>query len=282
MRVFAPLTLKVIEQNTIGKYTTTPSNEDAVVVTPYYAAVIDGATPKTSFRYPNGETPGARAARLLVSAIEQLPQQADAFSAIAQLSATLHQEDVTAANRPTASIVIYSNYRREIWMVGDCQYALLSSQSEKRFRTFGNPKRIDAILSRWRGDIIRSLLSRSVCQQEDIVIHDPGRDIIQPFITRQVRFQNLAEEHPLAYGALDGEKVPQRFILCQPVESEVEQIILASDGYPKLFGTLQETEDELQRLLSIDPLCIGPLAGTKGVKPGNISYDDRTYLRLNL
>jgi len=49
--------MKVIEQYTEGKSTTVPS-EDAAVVNAFYAAVIDGATPKTAFRYPGGETPG--------------------------------------------------------------------------------------------------------------------------------------------------------------------------------------------------------------------------------
>lgn len=274
-------TLKVLEQFTIGKSTTIPS-EDAIVVTPYYAAVIDGATPKTTFHYPNGETPGARAARLLTVAVENLPTNIDAYTAFGLLNATLTQPEVEAANRPTASIVIFSRSRNEIWMMGDCQFALLSQgkNGETDLQHFDNPKRIDKILSQWRSDILHSLLNRAICSSEEIASNDMGRKIIQPFITQQVRYQNLPTEHPLAYGVLDGTDVPRRFIQCFPVQPEVKQIILATDGYPKLFGSLQETEEELKRLLKIDPLCIGPLLGTKGVKEGNISYDDRSYLRI--
>lgn len=303
--------MRVIEQYTIGKSTTTPS-EDAVVVTPYYAAVIDGATPKTEFRYPNGETPGHRAARLLANAVKQLPPDAEASSAIAMLNSTLHEENLEAANRPTASIVIFAALRREIWMVGDCLHAWVEEDEvcnsashnckelreidnsashiceevlqmgSKTLHTCKNPKQIDNILSQWRGDIIRSLLSRGVCREEDIVRNDPGRNIIQPQITRQVRYQNMDAAHPLAFGVLDGETIPSRFIICHPIPEKAKQLILATDGYPTLLPTLDETETELKRLLENDPLCIGPLAGTKGVKPGNISYDDRTYLRLEL
>ena len=49
--------MNCIEQFTIGK-STTAASEDAVVVNSFYAAVIDGATPKTAYRYPSGETPG--------------------------------------------------------------------------------------------------------------------------------------------------------------------------------------------------------------------------------
>lgn len=275
--------MKVLEQHTLGKSTTTPS-EDAVVVTPYYAAVIDGATPKTEFRYPDGETPGARAARILTTAVENLPTDIDAYSAIGLLNATLTQTEVEAANRPTASIVIYSRSRNEIWMVGDCLYAFLTQGTDggMLLHSFDNPKHIDKILSQWRSDILHSLLSRGVCSIEEIASNDLGRKIIQPFITQQVRYQNLMTEHPLAYGVLDGDSFPSRYIQRCSVGPDVKQIILATDGYPKLFGTFQETEEELTRLLKVDPLCIGPLLGTKGVKAGNISYDDRSYLRIEL
>lgn len=275
--------LKVLEQYTTGKSTTIPS-EDAIVVTPYYAAVIDGATPKTKFRYPNEETPGARAARQLTKAVESLPTDIDAYSAFCLLNATLTQPEVEAANRPTASIAIFSKSRNEIWMMGDCQFALLSQGTNggMEMQCYNNPKRIDKILSQWRSDILHSLLSRGVCNCEEITSNDPGRKIIQPFITQQVRYQNLLSEHPLAYGVLDGTNVPRRFIRQFPVQPEVKQIILATDGYPRLFGTLQESEDELMRLLKVDPLCIGSLLGTKGVKLGNNSYDDRSYLKIEL
>lgn len=249
------------------------------MVTAYYAAVIDGATPKTDFRYASGETPGHAAARLLSHAIAQLPPEATAQEAIALLEQVLHCEDVAPANRPTASLVIYSVCRREVWAVGDCQFATASSNG---FETFSCPKQIDLLLSQWRSDIIRSYLCRGLMSEAEILAHDPGRRIIQPHITQQVRYQNLEAEHPLAYGVMDGEHVPSRFIRVQKIAPEVEQLILASDGYPELLPSLSASEQRLQTLLSEDPLCIGPLRGTKGLRPGNLSFDDRTYLRLEL
>lgn len=278
--------MDILEQYTVGKATTTPSedSEDAVVVTAYYAAVIDGATPKTAFRYSNGETPGKQASRLLGNAILDLNPMLEVQSAIAQLNRVLYRPDVVAANRPTASIVIYSKYRNEIWMVGDCQFGIICKDTDQtsKLQTFTNPKRIDRILAEWRRDIDKSIIDRGLHTQVEIANNDPGRRIIQPFITQQVRYQNIETEHPLAYGVMDGETIPSRFVRCFQLDSNVEQIILATDGYPVLFPTLQETEDELSRLLSLDPLCLGPLLGTKGVRPGNSSYDDRTYLRLKL
>lgn len=57
-----------------------------------------------------------------------------------------------------------------------------------------------------------------------------------------------------------------------------DRIILASDGYPALFETLEETEKYLFQLLDKDPLCIHELRGTKRLINGNKSFDDRNYI----
>lgn len=62
---------------------------------------------------------------------------------------------------------------------------------------------------------------------------------------------------------------------------EGDGIVLASDGYPELQETYQESERILQRTLIHDPLIINRLyRSTKGLTPGNLSYDDRTYIRF--
>jgi glycerophosphoryl diester phosphodiesterase len=57
-------------------------------------------------------------------------------------------------------------------------------------------------------------------------------------------------------------------------------VILASDGYPELFDTLQETEEHLQKIIQEDPLCYKLQSLTKAVYPGQCSYDDRSYIRF--
>lgn len=272
--------MQVIEQYTAAKSTTTPS-EDAVVVNAYYAAVIDGATPKTDFRFPEGETPGHLAARLIADAIMTLPPTSTGKEAIDFISSAMRQgfnyPHLPSCNRPIASVIIFSALRREVWMVGDCQYLLPESGIEHQ-----GSKMIDRILSEWRRDIDSSLLSRGIMTEEAIRSQDPGRAIIQPHITRQVRYQNRADGHPLAYAMLDGSDIPQSMIQVFCLPSDCHQLVMATDGYPKLFPTLEETERHLAKLLKADPLCIGALTGTKCILPGNISYDDRTYLSIEI
>lgn len=265
--------MKIIEQFSQGKSTTTPS-EDAVVVTAYYAAVIDGATAKTDFRYEGGETPGHLAARLLADAIPALPTEASAAEVITLLTQKLALPTVAPAHRPTASIAIFSKHHREVWMVGDCQAGLV--HADRRVETITNPKRIDSVLASWRRSILLSYLNRGLLSQSEILNQDPGRRIIQPFITAQ------PHGHNRDFGVLDGTPVPERFIKRINIPSDVTTLILASDGYPSLQSTLQASEQRLHQLLALDPLCIGPLMGTKGVKPGARSFDDRTYLKIEI
>lgn len=246
--------------------------EDYTVLTPDYIAVFDGATPKTAIALPHDRTPGQYVAATLVQAISQLVPDITCENAVTLLSTRI------TPGIGEASGIIYSAARREIWSVGDCQCAMI--QKDGSMIHFQDRKLIDGILSQWRADIIHSLLSRGVCTLDEIQRQDPGRKLIQPFITRQVRYQNLQQEHRLAFGVFDGKPIPERFIHIIPVPEDVREIILASDGYPQLAPTLQETEILLQRLLQQDPLCIGPLAGTKGIKAGNASFDDRTYVRF--
>ena len=271
--------MKIIEQYTEGKSATVPS-EDAAVVSAFYAAVIDGATPKTNFRYPGGETPGHLAARLLSEAIHSMPADLDAEGCVARLTKDLHQDNVAPSNRPIASLVVYSVTRREVWMIGDCQVGYLDG--EKSVRTVTNTKLIDKCLSEWRRDIILSYLSRGVMTADEIAAKDPGRRIIQPIITHQVRYQNAKTQNPFNYTMLDGEPVPMDYIKVYRLPADVHQLVLATDGYPVLMQNLEESEKELHRLLQEDPLCIGPLLATKGVQPGYHSNDDRTYLRLEI
>ena len=71
----------------------------------------------------------------------------------------------------------------------------------------------------------------------------------------------------------------QTVTICVDVP-EFSEVVLASDGYPKLFGTLEESEHYLQKVLAEDPLCISLNKQTKGLMVGNNSYDDRTFVRF--
>ncbi len=253
--------------------------EDSYVISPDYIAVFDGATPKTAFRFPDGRTPGQVASATLAEALLSLDATITAYEAVEKLTNSLHL--ALNGHSAEASGVIYSRNRREIWRLGDCPFALIDHQGNLiEYRT---EKRIDTLLSDWRAGIVRSYLDRGLMSPDEILANDPGRKIIQPFITRQVKYQNILDDkEELGFGVFDGSPVPVRYIEVYPIDNDIEHIILASDGYPVLLSTLEESENALQQLLHDDPMCIGALRGTKGIRPGNSSFDDRTYIRFSL
>lgn len=67
-----------------------------------------------------------------------------------------------------------------------------------------------------------------------------------------------------------------------PVGQDVQEIVLASDGYPVLCPTLEASEAALWALAERDPLMIGDYAGCRAFPAGEGSFDDRTFLRLRL
>lgn len=65
------------------------TNEDGMIVTPYFAAVIDGATAKSTFTY-DGKKTGRLAMELALEAIHDFPKDIDAAGAISRITEKIH------------------------------------------------------------------------------------------------------------------------------------------------------------------------------------------------
>lgn len=250
-----------------------------------YVAVIDGATPKTSFRFTGGETPGHMAARVIADALSRT-ETTDGIAIVDSLTKALNEaipEDLRhekGFSPPTASMVLFVAQTMQVIQVGDCSFAFV--HKDGRREEHRNPKLIDQILADWRASIIGSLLSRGVITADEIAADDPGRRLIQPFITRQTVWQNANPSERLAFGAMDGSKVPDEFVKVYDVADSVEELILASDGVPELLPSLAETIGQLNEATQSDRLCIEALKGTKGVNPEARWADDVTYVRIRI
>lgn len=92
-------------------------------------------------------------------------------------------------------------------------------------------------------------------------------------------FSNV--DHRWGFSVIDGGEVPLSLIPVVDVSGATE-VILATDGYPRLRGTLAQSEADLAHILAADPLCIRDNPQPKGVVAGQVSYDDRAYVRLRL
>jgi hypothetical protein len=273
--------MRVIERHILGKSDDPAACEDGIVVTDDHAVVIDGATDNSAQRF-DGLTGGRFAMRAVSEAVGKLPADADAPAAVRQLSAHLADtlpDTPLATARPTASVTLYCAARREIWQIGDVAFWY-----EGLDPALGRPrKHVDRAAADMRAAVIAAHLAAGADPAE-LTWHDPGREAIRPLLTRQGALANNPDPGVAqwAYGVIDGREVPGHLITVHPVPAGVREVVIASDGYPMIWPTLAQTEARLAALLGADPLCIGPLRGTKAAAPGANGFDDRAYLRLAL
>ena len=175
-----------------------------------------------------------------------------------------HPED-----RLTCSAVIFSRLNREIWMVGDCQ-CLINGE------LFDNPKPAEAELAAMRAAEAKRLLAEGMSQDE-LLRNDIARQVMIPRMVESMKQQNIT------YSVIDGFPIARRAIKVIPLDFRPWDIVLASDGYPTLCPTLEESEQKLKEQREKDPLNIGPdFQATKAFHPDYNSFDDRSYLRLKI
>ena len=175
-----------------------------------------------------------------------------------------HPED-----RLTASAVVFSRLQREIWMIGDCQCIVGGEY-------YDNPKPAEAELAAMRAEEVRRQLAAGATQEE-LLLNDTARPTIIPRMIETMKQQNVS------YSVIDGFRIDRRHVRVIPLDFQPWEIVLATDGYPFLCPTLEESERRLQHQRQTDPLNIGPdFMATKGFHPGFNSFDDRCYIRIRV
>jgi glycerophosphoryl diester phosphodiesterase len=268
--------------------------EDGLLVTPDYACVVDGATSVTGGRWTKDNlTEGQWAARILLNGVKNLSSDCTPREIVDKLTKLLrkaYQEegvlDLMATKpeeRATASMILFSRKLKKLICVGDCQAAFLN-QSGELFQIIQPHKHNDEVMSLARCMFLQLEIARGQTVEELLKSSsDPGRDFVTPLRVGQRLFQNNPKAPiPYQYWVLDGFPVADIGIEVFDVPRKTTQIILATDGYRSLYSTLQETEKKLQSLLKADPLVMNIYRSTKGVRPGAESFDDRTYLRIEI
>lgn len=290
------------------------SCEDAFIVTEHFACVVDGATSPTGKRWTSEELTGGRwASKVLVQTIQDLSSSSSCLkptSTAEEIVEALTQSLFEAyraegvvdemrenpIERATASIVLYSRHLNQLIFVGDCQAVILDPHDPTIVTQRIQPSKFnDHVMANARSMYLQIELLKGAITRDDVRSFDVGRKFIEPLRQGQRYFQNNPKApHPYQYWVLDGFPVSPNGIQTVTLHPNTDNntnnhnhqvLVLASDGYPKVYPTLQETEQELARILESDPLLIsydnnGNTQSTKGVAKGAESFDDRTYLRI--
>ena len=240
-------------------------------------AVIDGSTSKSQYRHSLFRSNGRYAMQLTARYISKMPKNTTSEAFFRGVTAYIRKHYKKSMlprlaehpeERLTCSAVIYSRLNREIWMVGDCQ-CLINGE------LFDNPKPAEAELAAMRAEEVKRLLALGVTQDE-LLRNDTARPVIIPRMLETMRQQNIT------YSVIDGFPIDRLHVLIIPLDFRPWEIVLASDGYPVLCPTLQESEEQLKKQREKDPLNIGRFQATKAFHPDFNSFDDRSYIRFKV
>ena len=264
--------MKIIEQLIVGKRDD-ETCEDGIVITDNFIAVIDGSTSKTSERVNPKMQNGRFTMQLVSDVVSSLPAQITmrqfcsiVTDAIDEAYNYYQQDPNVICKHPerrlTCSAAVYSRYHREVWLVGDCQCIIGD-------RCYDNTKPQEAINAEKRS---RYIIEHGL-SIEEVRRHDAGRDHIIGDIVDSMRDQNKT------YAVIDGTPIYIKGVKVVPVPVGSD-VVLATDGYPFLCETLNESEEKLHQLLIEDPLLIHRFKATKAYMEGNKSFDDRAYIRF--
>ena len=269
--------MQIIEQALVPKNPKKKS-EDGIVVTADFIAVIDGSTSKTRLRHSMLRSNGRYAMQLISRYIRRMPKtiRCDEFlrGVTAYIRKHYRQSMLTRLaqhpeDRLTASVILFSRVSREIWLVGDCQCLVGGTY-------YDNPKPAEAELAAMRAEEVRRQLAGGKTV-DDLLRHDTARPVIIPRMLETMRQQNID------YSVVDGFPIDRRHIRIITLDFQPWDIVMASDGYPFLCATLDESERRLRQQRDSDPLNIGPLfQATKAFHPDFNSFDDRSYIRFRV
>lgn len=288
--------MKIIESSIIGKKSP-EACEDGMVVTDDFIAVIDGSTSKTP-KHLNPDMKNGRYAMMLISEYiwEELKADASVDDFCQGVTAYIYNKVYEKLGveerlkehpeeRLTASAILYSRTRNEVWMVGDCQ-AIIDG------KLYENGKPYEEKIARKRVELIEQGLSPAEARKqiEPLLIkamlsgQNQTYTVIDgfPIYREGVKVVSVSDSSSVQDSVPASDSVPcsDSASASGTIPSSSSEIVLASDGYPFLKPTLAASEAALAEQIANDPQNIHSFIATKGIVEGNKSFDDRTYIRF--
>lgn len=262
--------MNIIEDYSRGKYDNEELNEDGLYIEDNFIVVVDGATSVLKNQNPAGKKGGRLARELVLNYFETCDYRKKAHQVFDELAALFVERQKQYDEKLKASVCVYSKYYKELWTVGDCQIMLDGEVQDTHLK-------VDTTMAELRSFIINSLIIQGKYTEEELLLNDVSKDIVFDLIAEyQSALENTSSDY--AYTVLNGYDL----VVNPNIRSlkDEKEIIIASDGYPELKRTLHESELRLSQINDSDPLCFRENKQAKGMQPGMISFDDRTYVKF--
>lgn len=292
--------MMIIESKIVGKKSQ-ESCEDGMVITDDFIAVIDGSTSKTP-KHLNPDMKNGRYAMMLISEYIREELKADAsvddfcqgvtayiYNKVYEKLGVEERLKEHPEERLTASAILYSRTRNEVWMVGDCQ-AIIDG------KLYENGKPYEEKIARKRVELIEQGLSPAEARKqiEPLLIEamlsgqNQTYTVIDgfPIYREGVKVVSVSDscsvQDSCSVPASDSVPCSDSVSVSGTIFVSSSEIVLASDGYPFLEPTLAASEAALAEQIANDPQNIHSFIATKGIVEGNKSFDDRTYIRFSV
>lgn len=225
--------MKIVETFICGKKNIPELCEDGLFISDGLLAVIDGVTAKGKKKW-NGKSSGCYAKDKIMNCLVTADVTWSAMELLSQLNEAISVEqksELPLEEYPRAAVIIYNDYYKEIWSYGDCQCMIDG-------KVYSHEKDIDKMNSELRAFALEYALlnGENIKSLEE---KDFGRMMIKKNLLMQFAFEN--EKGAFGYPILNGKALEQSLLIKYSVVNGSE-IILASDGYPLLCNTLDESE----------------------------------------
>lgn len=261
--------MKIVEQGLFAEHPQPVYCEDGICLMDDAVLVIDGITVKRHGLAWNEKYGGRLAMEVLREAFRNCHSRKDPAGLVEELNQALafYNQGRDSNDQMKASILLYSEVSHQVISYGNCP-CLLAGVPHQQTNVW---------LARYaarRAEILKQALQDGHTVEE-LLQDDPGRQAIH----QDLHELEVHENTPDGFAVLNGRHLHAPFLQTWQVQAG-EEIVLGTDGWPQLCGSLAETQKRYEETLQKDPLCIDLWPLAKGPLPGNTRVDDAAYVRI--
>lgn len=279
------LNSQVIEGWSLGK--TDKSNNDKIIITKRYVAVVDGVSSRNILR--GTYTLSDKIVGIFDKELKTGKDFEEVLDQTNRITKKFKEENKLEQCKKDGFVCgVLDKKKGKVYIIGDVTLRLNDF-------VYNVVSQVDELKALYRSYLINKYLKEGYSLQE-IELLDKNRKLettllginkkgeengdknaINNLITQDIF---IGCESDFGYMAITGGE--HKISYKEYDVKEGDTVILASDGYPDVKGTLVETERELNKLLEEDKMCYKINKQVKGCYEGNYSYDDRTYVRIEI
>ena len=224
---------ELAESFTKSKKGSAEANEDFLIDGANWLVICDGATSKSK-QLRSRETDGRILAREVAMAIAGAAagisaQELTNLATAAHLRLAAKKDQNQHSDKsplgvfnPMCVFIAVDKVSGTVVRVGDLHWL-------DGFEVHLGTKKIDEINSSFRSAHLRILLAAGF-NQYTLGLTDYGRDLILPSLTAQYVLCNNTGVGDLGYGAIDGQKVPEKFVESWTLSPDVKEVVVCLIG----------------------------------------------------